>query len=186
MDESLREFDRTSVRQDEERWHVPTKRTGYTTISEERIGCRLCILYNPRLRVGFDELSMRRNLLPTITLAIGFWVSFLVFVGGTGLKGRARTVQATGPAGGAVLVHKEMKYDVSPRLAPIQGTSDRASAGRNRRGALLACEGAGCGNSPGASSDDLKAVAEQRPEEPIPPPAPLPTLSPAGVAIEQT
>jgi hypothetical protein len=129
---------------------------------------------------------MRRNLLSTITLTIGFGVSFLVFVGGTGLKGRARSVQATGPAAGAVLVHSAMKYDVSPPLASMRGTPIVVLAERNKETALPDCQGRACGTSPGVSFVDLKEEPEQRPEEPIPPPAPLPTLSPAGVAIEQT
>lgn len=71
-----------------------------------------------------------------------------------------------------------MKHDVSSPLASI-GT-------RDIRAATPDCEDITCGKSPGASSDAPEAAREQKPDEPIPSPAPPPTLSPAGIAVEQT
>lgn len=71
-----------------------------------------------------------------------------------------------------------MKHDVSSPLASI-GT-------RDIRAATPDCEDITCGKSPGASSDAPDAASEQKPDEPIPSPAPPPTLSPAGIAVEQT
>src|SRR5438309_4992575 len=54
------------------------------------------------------------------------------------------------------------------------------------RDASADCEGAGCGPSPGASADGSDAVEEQTQEGALHPPIPPPTLSPAGIAVEQT
>lgn len=79
---------------------------------------------------------------------------------------------------GAIVVRGAMKHDVSSPLASI-GT-------RDIRAATPDCEDITCGKSPGASSDAPEAAREQKPDEPIPSPAPPPTLSPAGIAVEQT
>ncbi len=68
-----------------------------------------------------------------------------------------------------------MKYDVSRPLALIHESDDATAAD---------CVGADCGTSPGASADD--SDAQERKEEPIPPPTPAPTLTPAGIRVEQT
>jgi hypothetical protein len=70
-----------------------------------------------------------------------------------------------------------MKYDVSPPLASMWDLDDRA--------AFADCEGAACGTSPSASADDPDAAQEQGSEEVIPPLTPPPTLSPAGILVEQ-
>lgn len=79
---------------------------------------------------------------------------------------------------GAIVVRGALKHDVSSPLASI-GT-------RDIRAATPDCEDITCGKSPGASSDAPEAAREQKPDEPIPSPAPPPTLSPAGIAVEQT
>jgi hypothetical protein len=71
-----------------------------------------------------------------------------------------------------------MKHDVSPPLASAMEARDSP--------AIADCEGAACGPSPGEAADNPDPNQVQRPEEPIPPPAPLPTLTPAGIAVEQT
>lgn len=74
-----------------------------------------------------------------------------------------------------------MKHDVSAPLAAMHvlRTNDDESAAAD-------CEGAGCGTSPGGLADESNAPQGQRREEVIPPPTPPPTLSPAGIAVEQT
>jgi hypothetical protein len=97
----------------------------------------------------------------------------------TGLQSRSGRSQGASPAAGAVIVHRAMKYDVSRPLALIHESDDATAA---------ECVGAACGTSPGAladaSADDPDA--QERREEPIPPPTPAPTLTPAGIAVEQT
>jgi hypothetical protein len=75
-------------------------------------------------------------------------------------------------------LHRAIEYDVSRPLALMQES--------NARTALADCEGAACGASPSSLTDDLDAAQERGHGEPIPPPAPPPTLSPAGIAVEQT
>jgi len=93
----------------------------------------------------------------------------------TGLQSRSGKSEGARPAAGLVLVHRAMKYDVSRPLALIHESDDATAAD---------CVGAACGTSPDASADDPDA--QERREEPIPPPTPAPTLSPAGIAVEQT
>jgi hypothetical protein len=95
-----------------------------------------------------------------------------------GSETRSDHTQELGQAAGAVLTRRAMHRDVSPPLAAMR-ESEATSAWAN-------CEGTGCGTSPGALASDSDAVQEQRPEEAIPPPLPTPTLSPAGIAVEQT
>jgi hypothetical protein len=73
----------------------------------------------------------------------------------------------------AVEVHAATRFDVSPPLAQMAVARDEDDA------AAADCDEGGCGTSP----DDLDA---QQYQEKIPPPAPLPTLTPAGNAVEQT
>ena len=91
---------------------------------------------------------------------------------GVGQSGKT----ATQVAAGAVEVHRAIRYDVSRPLASIhesEGASDSAD-----------CVGAGCGTSPGEFASDPDA--QERKEEPIPPPTPAPTLTPEGTKVEQT
>ncbi len=91
---------------------------------------------------------------------------------GVGQSGKT----ATQVAAGAVEVHRAIRYDVSLPLASIHesdGASDSAD-----------CVGAGCGTSPGEFASDPDA--QERKEEPIPPPTPAPTLTPEGTKVEQT
>jgi hypothetical protein len=95
-----------------------------------------------------------------------------------GSETRSDHAQEVGQAAGAVLARRAMHMDVSRPLASMR-QSEAMSAWAD-------CEGAGCGTSPGASASDSDPMQEQRPEEAIPPPIPAPTLSPAGIAVEQT
>ncbi len=113
-----------------------------------------------------------------VITALGTMLAVFVFVSRPGQKPRSAHSQGAGQGAGAVLVHRAMKYDISQPLASMRELSDRT--------VLADCEGAACGTSPSASIDDPDVAQERRPEEPIPPPAPSPTLSPAGIAVEQT
>jgi len=122
--------------------------------------------------------SENRALTAPVISTIPLVVLFLAFVNGASLeRGRAST-KATGPAAGAVFVHRATLYDVSPSLASM-----RASGGVSM---LLGCQAAECGSSPPLLSEAPDPEQQQTRDEPIPPPAPPPTLSPAGIAIEQT
>ena len=111
------------------------------------------------------------------TTIIGIGVAFLVFASGAELESRASDTQEGRPRVGGVFVHKAARYDVSRPLA-LEGESADGTAPAD-------CEGAGCGTSPGFLRDDPNAEQEKRPDEAIPPPTPAPTLTPAGIAVEQ-
>lgn len=110
------------------------------------------------------------------TLAI--MAGVCMFARGAGSESRSDHNQETSQAAAAVLVHRAMHNDVSRPLASIEEPDDTA--------APADCEGVRCSTSPGVAVDGPDATEEQRPDEAIPPPAPPPTLSPAGTAIEQT
>jgi len=114
----------------------------------------------------------------SVITALGIMLAVFVFVSRPGLKPRSGHSEGADPEAGAVLLHRTIEYDVSRPLALMQES--------NARTALADCEGAACGVSPGSLTDDLDAAQEQSHGEPIPPPAPPPTLSPAGIAVEQT
>lgn len=97
-----------------------------------------------------------------------------VLLNAAGLSGPS----ALNPTGGTVLLDRELKHDVSRPLALMRESDNRT--------AVDSCEGLACGTSPGASTGDPDAANGQRREEPIPPPPEPPTLSAAGIAIEQT
>jgi hypothetical protein len=110
--------------------------------------------------------------------ALGITAVFFMFTGRLGRESQFGYNRADGLGAGAVLTHSAIKYDTSEPLASMQDWNDRI--------ALADCEGAACGTSPSGLDDEPDASQERRPEEPIPPPTPLPTLSPAGIAVEQT
>ncbi len=114
----------------------------------------------------------------SVLTVLGIMVAVLVLASRRGLESGPRHSQEAGPVAGTVLVHHAMKYDVSRPLATMRESNDTT--------ALADCEGAACGTSPGASADDPDAGQDRRPDEPIPSPASPPTLSPAGIAVEQT
>jgi hypothetical protein len=120
------------------------------------------------------------NRAPSYSLikALGILVVVFVFASEIGLQSRSARNRESDPAAGTVFVHRAMKYDVSRAFASMRQPDDRS--------ALADCEDAACGTSPDASTDDPDAAQERRPDEPIPPPIPPPTLSPAGIAVEQT
>jgi hypothetical protein len=72
-------------------------------------------------------------------------------------------------------VHADIKHDVSPPLAFLLASDTTR---------VYECEGLACGASPGIGFDDPDV--DDKGPEPIPPPIPAPTLSPAGIAVEQT
>jgi hypothetical protein len=122
-------------------------------------------------------VSLSRALRSSVITSIGIGVVFLVLTSGAQPQSRARNNQEERPLVRAVLVHRAMRYDVSLPLA-----SQREST---QGTAVADCAGAGCGTSPGASFDDPDTEQEKKPDEAIPPPTPPPTLSPAGIAVEQ-
>jgi hypothetical protein len=122
-------------------------------------------------------VSISRALRSSVIKAIGIGIIFLALAGGAQLQSRASNKQEERPLVRAVLVHRAMRYDVSLPLGSQRESTQRTP--------LADCKGDGCGTSPGASFDDLDAEQEKKPEEAIPPPTPPPTLSPAGIAVEQ-
>ena len=123
---------------------------------------------------------MSRARRSSVITALGIVVLVLVVASEAGLQLRSGYSQRVGPAAVAVLVHRAMKYDIS-RPRPLASMSEQAG-----RTAVADCEGAAHGTSPCASADDPTAEQEKRSDEAIPPPTPPPTLSPAGIAVEQT
>ena len=121
---------------------------------------------------------MKRALESFVITALQLIVVFFVFLSGPGSKQQPEAVRPPGPVVGAIVVRGAMKHDLSVPLASM-GTRDIRTAAPD-------CEDMSCGTAPGASSDAPDAAREQRPDEPIPSPAPPPTLSPAGIAVEQT
>jgi hypothetical protein len=121
---------------------------------------------------------MKRALKFFVITALQLIVVFFVFLSGPGSKQQPEAVLPPSPVVGAIVVRGAMEHDVSAPLASI-GTQDI-------RAVTPDCEYLACGTSPGASSDFPEAAGEQKPDEPIPSPAPPPTLSPAGIAVEQT
>jgi len=119
-----------------------------------------------------------KRALSSVTTALQLIVVFFVFLSGSGSKQQPEAVRPPGPVVGAIVVRGAMKHDVSAPLASMRT--------RDIRTATPDCEVMACGTAPGASSDAPDAAREQRPDEPIPSPAPPPTLSPAGIAVEQT
>jgi hypothetical protein len=106
-------------------------------------------------------------------------LAVIVFASGeAGLQSHGYDRREPGPEAGVVLVHRPTHYDVSRPLASMGDTNESTP--------VADCEGAACGTSPSAPSGDQDAPQTGRQEEPIPPPAPAPTLSPAGIAAEQT
>ena len=77
---------------------------------------------------------------------------------------------------GTVRANAAIQFDVSSPLASLMALGDETTED---------CEGAACGTSPGVPTDAPDA-GQERPPEPIPPSVPPPTLSPAGIVIEQT
>jgi hypothetical protein len=123
-------------------------------------------------------VSINRLLRSSATKAIGVGVAFFLFASGAELQPRAASHQPDGTLlVGAVLVHNAIRYDVSQPLASQRGSPDGTWASD--------CEGAGCGTSPARLLDDPDAAQEKGPDEAIPPPTPPPTLTPAGIAVEQ-
>ena len=120
--------------------------------------------------------ALKASLLTTlgITCAVFFFADRANLGSHSGVGQSGKT--ATQVAAGAVEVHRAIRYDVSRPLASIhesEGASDSAD-----------CVGAGCGTSPGEFASDPDA--QERKEEPIPPPTPAPTLTPEGTKVEQT
>jgi hypothetical protein len=122
-------------------------------------------------------MSIRRALRPSILAALGLGIVVLAFSIPPAAQWRAGQKNEGIPLPGDVLVHTAVKHDLSPPLAWQQASPDEPAA--------LECEGLACGTSPGASPDDPHA-GQERPPEPIPPPTAAPTLSAAGIAVEQT
>src|SRR5215472_344922 len=108
--------------------------------------------------------------------AAGFVLSFLLFA--DGFKCRPGTIETSRSALGALVVGRAMKDGSSPPLASMRALHVRT--------ALPDCEGRACGTSPPASFHAVTPPQDQRPEEPIPPPAPPPALRTAEIAVEQT
>ena len=121
---------------------------------------------------------MKRALKSFVITALQPIVVFFAFLSGPGSDGHPEPVRPPSPVVGAIVVRGDMKHDVSAPLASM-ATRDIVTATPD-------CEDLACGSSPGASSDAPEAAREQKPDEPIPSPAPPPTLSPAGIAVEQT
>ena len=121
---------------------------------------------------------MRRALRSFVITTLGTMAAVCMLTCGASWQSRLGHSQEVGQAAGAVLLIRAMHMDVSRPLASMREP--------DIRDASADCEGAGCGPSPGASADGSDAVEEQTQEGALPPPIPPPTLSPAGIAVEQT
>ena len=121
---------------------------------------------------------MRRALRSFVITTLGTMAAVCMLTCRASWQSRLGHSQEVGQAAGAVLLSRAMHMDVSRPLASMREP--------DIRDASADCEGAGCGPSPGASADGSDAVEEQTQEGALPPPIPPPTLSPAGIAVEQT
>jgi hypothetical protein len=122
-------------------------------------------------------VSISRALGSSVSRAIEVGVVFLVLASGARLQSRASNDHEEKPLVGTVVVHRAIRHDVSLPLASQRGSTEGT--------VVTDCEGAGCGNSPGALFDGQDTEQEKRPDEAIPPPTPPPTLSLEGIAVEQ-
>jgi len=122
-------------------------------------------------------MSIKHAFRSSAIKTIGVGAAILVLASGAELRSRAGHNQEGRPFVDAVLVHKAIRYDVSRPLALQRDSADKS--------VVADCEGAACGTSPGPLLDDPDAAQEKKPDEAIPPPAPPPTLNPAGIAVEQ-
>lgn len=118
---------------------------------------------------------MSRSLSPSVITSLGAMVVFFV---GAGMQARFSKGPGERLSAGAILLHRAMNYDVSRPLASVREPDGRTD--------VADCKGAALGMSLCASADDPTAQQERRPDEAIPPPTPPPTLSPIGIAVEQT
>jgi hypothetical protein len=98
--------------------------------------------------------------------AIVIAVVVMLFADGATMRTRGRQSEVST---GAVSVHSAARFDVSPPLRSLRGSSATDNTPD--------CEGAGCGTSPG----DADADREQKPDEV----APAPVITAAGSAVEQ-
>ena len=121
---------------------------------------------------------MRRAPLSFVITALGMMPAACMLTSAAGTQTRSRHSQEEGQAAGVILIHRAMHIDVSRPLASMRAPDISAVSAD--------CDGAACGTSPGLSEDDSDAAQEQKQEEAIPPPIQPPTLSPAGIAVEQT
>jgi hypothetical protein len=122
---------------------------------------------------------MSRALGSSVITTLAIVVAAFVCATGADLQSQLPQSQWAGLApAGAITVHPAMKYDVSQSLASMREAHGTTT--------LAECEGPECGTSPSASGDDPEAAQDQGADEAIPQPPPPPTLSPAGIAVEQT
>jgi hypothetical protein len=122
---------------------------------------------------------MSRALGSIVITTLAIVVAVLVSASGADLQSQLPQNQWAGlAAASVVLVHPAMKYDVSQSLASMREPHDTPT--------LAECERPECGTSPSASGIDPDAAQDQGADETIPLPPPPPTLSPAGIAVEQT
>ena len=121
---------------------------------------------------------MHRALRSFVITTLGTMAAVCMLTCGASWQSRLSHRQEVGQAASAVLMSPAMHMDVSRPLASMREP--------DIRDASADCEGAGCGPSPSASADGPDAVQEQTQEGALPPPLPPPTLSPAGIAVEQT
>src|SRR3989442_1429180 len=136
----------------------------------------ICILYY--LKTLHRRVTMVRLRKSSVIRALGITLAVFVFASRPALESRSGHSHRAGLRAGALIVHSAIKYDVSRPLASMRELNDRTS--------LADCEGAACGASPGVLADDSDAAQGRRRDEPIPPTTPPPTLSLAGIAVEQT
>lgn len=123
-------------------------------------------------------MTMRLSVGVSVSSALALGILILAApVSGQEMRSAGQQQQAKPGSFGGVLVHKETKHDLSRPLSSQTGSADEGSSPE--------CEGLACGTSPGTILGDGD-VNQEKELEPIPPPVPAPTLTPAGVAVEQT
>ncbi len=114
----------------------------------------------------------------SLTFAFRLMVGILVLESGLSMASSSEQTEVTSRPTSAVVVHRATKSDVSRPLSSARVSNDTS--------AVPECEGAACGNSPVTDVDNPDDAEGQRREEPIPPAPPKPTLTPAGIDVEQT
>lgn len=127
-----------------------------------------------------NRAARRRRIAAAAMLFAGaFFAARCAWSFGAG-EGRTRTIarriaSIAGPAAGSLVIHRAMAFDVSRPLALLRATSATGKSATASGIQPADCGSASCGLSP----DDQDAAQKREP-------APPPTITPAGEAVEQT
>ena len=131
-------------------------------------------------------MSTRQMLCSAASRLVGAHVAVLLLAVSPDLQLRASQKRAS-PSPSKVLVHTALKHDLSVPLSREIASDDKP--------AQVGCEEPSCGTSPGLPdnrpfanepSADESDPDQERAAEAIPSPVPPPTVTAAGIAVEQT